>query len=97
MNNLLISYDLMSPGQNYEAVAEAIKKLGSWAKVHYSFWYVKSAYSPSEAAKIVRAAQDQNDSLIIVDATNNNAYWYNLKPEVSEFLKNQWSRTAAFS
>ena len=37
-NNLHVSYDLNSPGQNYEAVIERIKKLGSWAKIHYSFW-----------------------------------------------------------
>lgn len=98
MNNLFISYDLMSPGQNYENVAAAIKKLGAWAKIHYSFWYVKSAYSASDAAKIVRAAQDQNDSLIVVDATSNNAVWYNLDPKVAEFLKTQWQqRAAAFS
>jgi hypothetical protein len=92
MNNLFISYDLITPGQNYESVTAAIKKLGAWAKVEYSFWYVKSAYTASKAAEIVRAAQDQNDSLIVVDASNNNAVWYGLQPEVSKHLKEQWAR-----
>ena len=33
-NNLFISYDLYSPGQDYSAVIEGIKSLGGWAKVH---------------------------------------------------------------
>jgi hypothetical protein len=89
-NNLLISYDLYSPGQNYEKVAEAIKSLGTWAKVQKSYWYVKSNYTAVKAAEIVWAARDRNDSLIVVDATNNQAAWNNLDPKVSQFLKDWW-------
>jgi hypothetical protein len=89
-NNLIISYDLFNPGQNYEKVAAAIKGLGSWAKVQMSLWYVDSVYSASRAAEIVWAAMDPNDSLIAVDATNNEAAWYNLKPEVSKHIKDHW-------
>jgi len=95
VNNLFISYDLIAPGQTYDKVAAAIKSLGSWAKVQYSFWYVKSAHSASKAAEIVRRAQDANDSLIVVDASNNTASWYNLDPEVSKFLQEQWHSQAA--
>jgi len=38
---------------------------------------------------------DANDSLIVVDATNNTAAWYNLKPEVSAFLKDRWYQARA--
>src|SRR5262245_53837897 len=94
MNNLFVTYDLNAPGQNYDKVEQAIKSLGSWAKVQYSFWYVKSGYNASQAAEIVRRAQDHNDSLIVVDATNNDAYWYNLKPEVSKFIQQNWQQRA---
>jgi hypothetical protein len=94
MNNLIISYDLMKPGQNYEAVIAAIKGLGSWAKVHYSLWYVSSSHTADRAAKIVRRALDENDKLIVVDATKNNAVWYNLPPEVSEHIQQNWNRKA---
>lgn len=30
MNNLIISYDLNSPGQSYTRVTDAIKTLGTW-------------------------------------------------------------------
>jgi hypothetical protein len=89
-NNLFISYDLFVPGQGYDKVAAAIKSLGTWAKVQMSLWYVKSNHSANRAAEIVWAAMDANDSLIVIDATNNNAVWYNLTPEVSTFIQNHW-------
>ena len=89
-NNLFISYDLYQPGQDYDSVIEAIKALGNWAKVQKSLWYVKSNLSASQASEKVWKAMDQNDKLIVIDATNNNASWYNLSEEVSEFIKNNW-------
>ena len=90
-NNLFISYDLHSPGQDYEKVADAIKGLGSWAKVQYSLWYVKSGLSASEAGEKVCSVMDSNDSLIVIDATNNFASWHNLGQEVSDFIKTHWN------
>jgi hypothetical protein len=95
MNNLFVSYDLMNPGQNYEAVINAIKKLGTWAKVHYSLWYVSSAHSAKQAAEFVRRAQDANDKLIVVDATNNDACWYGLDQTVAEHVQRNWNRQPA--
>jgi len=92
MNNLFISYDLNAPGQRYDNVAEAIKALGSWAKVQKSFWYVKSVHSAQEAARRVWAVMDRNDSLIVVDATNKTANWFNLDPKVAEHIRAAWMK-----
>lgn len=91
-NNLFISYDLHSPGQDYDKIADAIKNLGAWAKVQYSLWYVNSRLSAAEAGEKVRSAMDINDSLIVIDATNHNAYWYNLSQKVSNFIKEHWHK-----
>ncbi|MCA9232577.1 MAG: hypothetical protein KDA57_18150 [Planctomycetales bacterium] len=95
MNNLFISYDLKNPGQDYDRVITAIKSLGSWAKVQYSLWYVSSAYTANQAAEIVRRAQDANDSLIVIDATNNDASWFNIDQKVGEFMQQHWNQRAA--
>lgn len=89
-NNLFISYDLSYPGQHYERVSDAIQKLGSWAKVQKSFWYINSPHSAEYVAKQIWASMDSNDSLIVVDASNNDAYWYNLNSDVSQYLQSQW-------
>ena len=89
-NNLFISYDLNKPGQNYEKLIEAIKSLGPWAKLQQSFWYVNSIYDAATAAKHLKQFTDANDYLVVVDATNNNVYWYNCIESVSDLLKKQW-------
>lgn len=76
-NNLFVTYDLIKT-KDYAAVHDAIKALGNWAKVTESNWYVNSNYSVEEAARKVRAAMDSDDKLIVVDAKNNSASWYNL-------------------
>lgn len=89
-NNLHISYDLNSPGQNYDAVIERIKQLGSWAKIHYSFWYVDSAYNASQAVEYIKPALDANDRVYVVDATNNVAAWNTLPTNVADHIKDRW-------
>lgn len=90
-NNLVVSYDLNSPGQNYDAVIEQIQSLGSWAKIHYSYWYVNSPLTARQAVDHVWPVMDSNDSIFVVDATNNNAAWENLPPKVSDHIKAQWN------
>jgi hypothetical protein len=89
-NNLFISYDLNSPGQSYGAAIDVIKSLGSWAKVQKSFWYVKSNYSAAQAVEKIWTKLDKNDSLIVIDATNQVAAWNGLSDEVAQFIKGQW-------
>lgn len=89
-NNLFISYDLNTPGQDYSGLIEEIKSLGSWAKVQKSFWYVNSTLTASQAVDRVWAKMDRNDSLIVVDAKNNSAAWQGLSDEVANFIKKQW-------
>lgn len=90
-NNLFISYDLNSPGQDYSSVINEIKSLGSWAKIQKSHWYVNSALTATQAVDQVWAKMDSNDSLIVIDATNNNASWQNLSEDVAIHIKNSWA------
>lgn len=66
--NLFIAYDLLPPGQNYLAVHEAIKGLGTWHQFQYSFWYVHTQYSAEQAFAIVLASMDARDKLAVVNA-----------------------------
>lgn len=89
-NNLHISYDLNRPGQNYDKVIEKIKTLGSWARIHQSFWYVKSTLTARQAADAVWSVMDSTDTVYVVDATNNVAAWQNLSDEVANHIRDNW-------
>lgn len=66
--NLFIAYDLMRPGQHYDAVRDAIKSLGQWHQFQYSLFYVNTQHSPASAYDVVIAAMDPNDRLAVIDA-----------------------------
>lgn len=90
-NNLFITYDLIKT-KDYPAVHDAIKALGSWAKVTESNWYVNSIYSAEDAAKKVKTVMDNDDKLIVVDASHNKFYAYNIDSKVLKFMQDQWSK-----
>ncbi|WP_441004498.1 hypothetical protein [Pseudocolwellia agarivorans] len=90
-NNLFISYDLNSPGQNYVAVIDKIKSLGSWAKLQESHWFVTTSYSAEQALRQILLSTDRNDSLMVVDVSNQRAVWENIDPQVSSHIIKKWN------
>ena len=93
-NNIHISYDLNSPGQDYTRVIDKIKSLGGWAKIHKSFWFVSTDLSASQVCSAVWSVMDSSDSLYVVDALKNEAAWQNVSPAASEYIKGKWSSRA---
>ncbi len=66
--NLFIAYDLIPPGQNYEAVRNAIRSLGQWHQFQYSLFYVNTAYTPQQAYAHVWNFMDARDKLAVINA-----------------------------
>jgi hypothetical protein len=87
--NLFVSYDLMAPNKNYEAVIKAIKELGAWAHVHKSLWYVHTAHDRVAAFNHIKAAIDTDDKLMVITASN--CIWNTLDPAVEQQVKSQWN------
>jgi hypothetical protein len=94
-NNLHISYDLKNPGRDYEKVISAVKQMGNWAKIQYSYWYVDSHMSAEQARAYLVKFIDSNDTIYIVDATNNNAAWHNISDEAGIYIRDRWLAKAA--
>lgn len=77
MHNLFIAYDLISPGQNYDAVQSRIKQLGKWYKLQYSLYYVQSSLALEQANVFIRGVMDADDKLAVIEADN---AWVNQVP-----------------
>lgn len=67
-SNLFIAYDLIPPGQNYEAIQSQIKQLGPWYKLQYSLFYVQSVMDMKASHDFVRLVMDGGDHLAVIDA-----------------------------
>lgn len=87
-NHILVTYDLNKAGQNYEALIEEIKQLGTWAKVQQSVWYLYTSYSDDEVLDRLSKVTDFNDSIFV--ANMNNASCRGLSSEVQKFIEEQW-------
>lgn len=94
-NNVHVSYDLFAPDKNYERVIAKIKTLGNWAKIHKSYWYLKTTLTAGQVRDAVWSAMDGNDSLYVVDATNNVAAWENIDASVATHIRDNWLARAA--
>jgi hypothetical protein len=64
--NYFVAYDLISPGQNYDAVTERIKSLGLYAHVQYSLFYLQSDLATAELHDLIREVMDPNDRLAVI-------------------------------
>jgi hypothetical protein len=88
MNTMLISYDLKSPGRDYENLWKHLRSYPDYRKPLESFWLVKTSSNHKtiwdETAKHI----DSNDKLMVIDVTKDGAKWRISDDEVSQWIKN---------
>lgn len=85
----LVTYDLKSPGRNYNGLYEQIKQLGTaWAHPLESVWFIDTPHSSAtEIGNRLRSFMDDNDGLFVVLMTGN--YYGFLNKEIWPWLKNR--------
>ncbi len=85
MAKYLISYDLNSPGKNYNDLITRIKSY-SWAKICKSAWAISSTSSAAQIRDDLINYIDTNDILFVCPCDG----WasYGLPKEVVEWLNN---------
>ena len=62
----IISYDLRTPGQNYEALYNAIKAYGNWAKINESLWAVVTQQTAAQIRDNLNQHIDSNDRIFVL-------------------------------
>ena len=87
MSMILINYDLINPGQDYETVITHIKSYEGWANVLASTWAVSTSQTTSEVRDGLTALTDKNDKFYVVDITGRSASWFGMSDQVSAWLK----------
>ena len=85
MTPMIITYDLRSPGRNYDGLYKAIKSYGVWAHITESSWFVKTNDTCSQVYNKLNAQIDNNDRVFVAVLTGT-AAWRNVLCD-SEYLK----------
>ena len=66
--NLFIAYDLMQPGQNRDAVRDAIKSSRQWRQFQFSLFHVNTEFPPASDYAIVDQHIDASDRLAVINS-----------------------------
>lgn len=72
---LLISYDLSNPERDYRSLYDEIKTADAWWHHLDSTWIVSTKSSPDEWQGRLRQHMDDDDSLLVIQVTNNYQGW----------------------
>jgi hypothetical protein len=82
---LLISYDLINPGQNYEQLMKLIKNYGSWARLGGSAYLISTEQTPVQVRDSLKSVLDENDKLFVGVSPRPSA-WVGLPDDVSNWI-----------
>ena len=77
-HNLLVSFELSQPLDNYEALSRTLASLGSCVRIGTMLWYLDSAHSARDVEAALKGALSPGDTMVVVDASSNFAILYNL-------------------
>ncbi|MES3002041.1 MAG: hypothetical protein V4787_15220 [Pseudomonadota bacterium] len=92
LNNLIIFYELIIPDRNQSAILATLRALGPCTRIRSSVWHLKASLSAQDLTTKLRNIVDRGDSVLVLDATNDNAAWYNIDQTTSDALQQQWRR-----
>jgi hypothetical protein len=82
---LLISYDLVNPGQNYEPLIQLIKAYGDWARLGGSAYLIYTAATPVQVRDHLRQVLDPNDK-IYVGVSPAPSAWSGMPQDVTKWI-----------
>lgn len=76
MSSFMISYDLHTPGQKYDALTNTIKNACTrkW-KLLDSTWLVTYSGTSGQLVDTLKKCLDANDNLIVVSLDGKGAWW----------------------
>lgn len=89
--NIFVAFELFRPDRGDERIRDTIESFGcTWAKITANVFYLHGELDAQYVGNKVWAAMNMDDKLVVFDTTKNDARWFNIKPEVSDFLVQNW-------
>lgn len=89
MNTLLVTYDLMTPGKDYDRLWSYLESQSDWAKPVRSVYLIKTTQSAKSFRDSLNGYIDRNDKIIVINVTDDAAAWNHLSDEISNWIKNK--------
>jgi hypothetical protein len=87
MSVYIISYDLLTPGQDYKKLFNALETYPAYWHILESTWIIKSSQSSRDICDDLAKHIDTNDRLVVLKLSSEGA-WIGLSDKGTEWLKN---------
>lgn len=88
MSNLLVGYDLNSPGKDYRPLIEKLKSsYSNWWHCLDSTWIIVTNKTPVQVRDELAGLMDSNDELLVIDTNGGSAAWRGFDSNCSTWLK----------
>jgi predicted proteasome-type protease len=87
--NLFIQYNILAA--NEKVLINSIQKLGNVTRIDNGFWYVNSTVDANEAIKRLASWVTDKDRVMVIDASNNQVFWYNLDDVKAQRIRQNWT------
>jgi len=88
-----INYDLKRPGQNYDALHNAIESCGDWWHFLGSTWLVDTTLTAQGVWDRIALQVDANDRVLIIGVTRDYQGW--LPQEAWDWITSRGAKMAA--
>ena len=86
MNTLLISYDLVAPGRNYQPVYDYMEGFSDRMKPLQTVYLVQTSKSAKQVRDDLQNLVDANDKVLVIQASTTVWATYNL-PNTAKWLE----------
>lgn len=83
----MVTYDLRTPGQQYDDLYGRIKQYAAWCHALESVWFVASKGTATQVRDELLRLIDSNDGLVVTSITKGNSAWTGLTDEIGKWLK----------
>jgi hypothetical protein len=88
--NLFVAFEARDPVREASLVLAAIEELGQAVRLFSTFWYVRSRLSSADAARQLWQIMQPDDTLIVVNASAEDAAAFNVDDTAMEWMQKRW-------
>lgn len=74
-NNLFVSFSLQEGKENRRSFFDRMTRLGMWAPVSKSIWYISTAYTAKDAFHYLIGSLEDGDRLTLLNSQGDIAFW----------------------
>ena len=89
-NNLIVHFSNTITEEKNEEISKELKRLGNATPITQQCWFLNLPYTPEQLTKHLSQFFTDSDTLFVADATNDQAFWFNIEDKKATRIRQHW-------